>query len=56
MSIWTRIAENIAAVGNSVGGFLTKLARSRATVPEKSIGFTIGMRKEGRTQVLRGKS
>ncbi len=43
MSIWTRIAENIAAVGNSVGRFLTKLARSRATVPEKSIGFTIGM-------------
>ena len=43
MSIWTRIADSISAIGDSVGGFLMKLARSHATVPEKSIGFTIGM-------------
>ncbi len=43
MSIWSRIAESISATGYSIGGFLTKLARSRATVPEKSIAFTIGM-------------
>ncbi len=43
MSIWTRIAESLAAIGDSVGGFLAKLARSRAAAPEKSIGFTIGM-------------
>ena len=42
MSIWTRIADSISAAGNSVGGFLAKLA-SRATAPEKSIAFTIGM-------------
>jgi len=43
MSIWTRIADKISVIGDSVGGFLTKLASSRATAPEKSIGFTIGM-------------
>ncbi|MGH6855696.1 MAG: TerB family tellurite resistance protein [Aestuariivirga sp.] len=43
MSIWTRIAESISATGYSIGGFLAKLARSRATAPEKSIAFTIGM-------------
>jgi DnaJ like chaperone protein len=43
MSIWTRIAESRSAIGDSVGGFLAKLARSRAAAPEKSIGFTIGM-------------
>jgi DnaJ like chaperone protein len=43
MSIWTRIAEALALVGDSVSGFLTKLAQSRVTAPEKSLGFTIGM-------------
>ena len=43
MSIWTRIAESISATGYTIGGFLTKLVRSRATAPEKSIAFTIGM-------------
>jgi DnaJ like chaperone protein len=43
MSIWTRIAEALALVGDSVGDFLAKLAKSRATPPEKSLGFTIGM-------------
>lgn len=43
MSIWTRIAESLSAIGDSVGGFLAKLARGRPAAPEKSIGFTIGM-------------
>jgi DnaJ like chaperone protein len=43
MSIWTRIADNLSAISDSVGGFLATLARSRKAVPEKSIGFTIGM-------------
>ena len=43
MSIWTRIGEALALVGDSVGGFLTKLAQTRATAPEKTLGFTIGM-------------
>ena len=43
MSIWTRIAESISAIGDSVGSFLAKLVIRRATPPEKSIAFTIGM-------------
>lgn len=43
MSIWTRIADALSAVGDSLAGFLTKLVRPRATPPEKSIAFTIGM-------------
>jgi DnaJ like chaperone protein len=43
MSIWTRIGEALALVGDSVGGFLAKLAQSRVTAPEKTLGFTIGM-------------
>lgn len=43
MSIWTRIAAAVSATGDSIGGFLAKLARSTATPPEKSIAFTIGM-------------
>jgi DnaJ like chaperone protein len=43
MSIWTRIAESIAAVGESVGAFLQSVAARRATAPEKSVAFTIGM-------------
>jgi DnaJ like chaperone protein len=43
MSIWTRIGEALALAGDSVGGFLTKLAQTRATAPEKTLGFTIGM-------------
>jgi DnaJ like chaperone protein len=43
MSIWTRISEALALVGDSIGSFLVKLAKSRATAPEKSLGFTIGM-------------
>lgn len=43
MSIWTRIADNLSAIGDSIGSFLTKLANSRTAAPERSIGFTIGM-------------
>ncbi len=43
MSIWTRIADSISATGYSIGSFLAKLATTRASVPEKSIAFTIGM-------------
>jgi DnaJ like chaperone protein len=43
MSIWTRISEALALVGDSIGGFLAKLASARVTAPEKSLGFTIGM-------------
>ncbi len=43
MSVWTRITEALGLIGDSVGGFLAKLAQSRATTPEKSLGFTIGM-------------
>lgn len=43
MSIWTRITEALALAGDSIGSFLAKLAQSRVTAPEKSIGFTIGM-------------
>lgn len=43
MSIWTRIAESLSAIGDSVAGFLASLARPRPTAPEKSLAFTIGM-------------
>jgi DnaJ like chaperone protein len=43
MSIWTRIGEALALVGDSVSGFLASLAKPRVTAPEKSLGFTIGM-------------
>ena len=43
MSIWNRINEALALAGDSIGSFLTKLAKSRVTAPEKSVAFTIGM-------------
>ena len=43
MSIWTRISEALALFGDSIDGFLAKLAKGRARAPEKSLGFTIGM-------------
>jgi DnaJ like chaperone protein len=41
MSIWTRIAEAVAAVGNSVAAYFSGWTRRRP--PERSIAFTIGM-------------
>jgi DnaJ like chaperone protein len=43
MSIWTRIAETVSAIGESVGVFLQKVANAKPTPPEKSIAFTIGI-------------
>jgi len=43
MSIWTRIADTLAGIGDSVGAFLQKIAGGPATPPEKSVAFTIGM-------------
>ena len=43
MSIWTRIAEAVSALGDSISGLLAKFANPQATPPEKSIAFTIGM-------------
>ena len=43
MSIWQRIRENLSAIGTSVAGYLSQISRARATAPEKSLAFTIGM-------------
>ena len=43
MSIWTRIAAVLAAAGSSIGAVLQQLTSARATAPEKSVAFTIGM-------------
>lgn len=43
MSIWTRITDAIASIGDSVGAFLQQLASRTPTPPEKSVAFTIGM-------------
>jgi DnaJ like chaperone protein len=43
MSIWTRIADTISAIGGSVSAFLQQFTPGRTTAPEKSIAFTIGM-------------
>ena len=43
MSIWTRIADVIATIGGSVGGFLQAVVQRNPTPPEKSVAFTIGM-------------
>jgi DnaJ like chaperone protein len=43
MSVWTRLTQAVSQLGDSIGGFLSQLAQRRATPPEKSIAFTIGM-------------
>jgi DnaJ like chaperone protein len=43
MSICTRIADSLSAIGDSIGAFLQAVASRRASAPEKSIAFTIGM-------------
>jgi DnaJ like chaperone protein len=45
MSIWSRIVEVLAEVGESVIGFLSRVAGSERGPPdpERSIAFTIGM-------------
>jgi DnaJ like chaperone protein len=43
MSIWTRIADALASIGESVGAFLQSIVNRDPTPPEKSLAFTIGM-------------
>lgn len=43
MSIWTRIADVIASIGDSVGSFLQAITARDPAPPEKSVAFTIGM-------------
>lgn len=44
MSIWSRIAEAAALIGDSVTAFLQRISSlAAATQPEKSVAFTIGM-------------
>jgi DnaJ like chaperone protein len=43
MSIWTRIADVIQSIGESVGSFLQAIVARNPTPPEKSVAFTIGM-------------
>ena len=43
MSIWTRIADVVASIGESVGAFLQSIVNRNPTPPEKSVAFTIGM-------------
>ena len=43
MSIWTRISDTLSTLGESIGGFLQRVASSRTTAPEKTVAFTIGM-------------
>jgi DnaJ like chaperone protein len=42
MSIWTRIAQAISSVGDSISAFLARVVNTR-TEPEKSLAFTIGV-------------
>jgi DnaJ like chaperone protein len=43
MSIWQRITESLSVIGTSIAAYLGQIARARATPPEKSLAFTIGM-------------
>jgi DnaJ like chaperone protein len=43
MSIWTRIADVLQSIGESVGGFLQAIVTRNPTPPEKSVAFTIGI-------------
>ena len=43
MSIWTRIAEALSSIGESIGAFLQSIVNRNPTPPEKSVAFTIGM-------------
>ncbi len=43
MSIWARIADVLASIGDSVGAFLQSVVARNPAPPEKSVAFTIGM-------------
>ncbi len=42
MSIWSFLTDSVQNIGDSVAQFLGKIGR-KATAPEKSVAFTIGM-------------
>lgn len=42
MSIWTRIAQAVSSVGDSISAFLARVVSTRAE-PERSLAFTIGV-------------
>jgi DnaJ like chaperone protein len=42
-SVWSRIAETISAIGDSVAAFLSRMASAPVSEPEKSVAFTIGV-------------
>src|SRR5205823_8675435 len=43
MSIWIRITQAFSAIGDSISAFLAQIANARATPPEKSLAFTVGV-------------
>jgi DnaJ like chaperone protein len=43
MSIWSRLAEALVTVGDSIVGFLQRMSSGAPAAPEKSLAFTIGM-------------
>jgi len=43
MSIWSTISQAIAAIGDSVAGFLASISSRRTAEPERTAAFTIGM-------------
>jgi DnaJ like chaperone protein len=43
MSIWSRLSEAAAHIGDSVSGFLSRLAQAGSTPPEKTLAFTVGL-------------
>lgn len=43
MSIWTRIADSLSTIGDSIGAFLQAVASRKVVAPEMSVAFTIGM-------------
>jgi DnaJ like chaperone protein len=42
-SIWSRITEVLAAIGDSISEFFQRLTSGLASPPEESVAFTIGM-------------
>jgi DnaJ like chaperone protein len=43
MSIWSRAAQTVAAIGGSLAGFFARLVDVRMASPDKSVAFTVGL-------------
>lgn len=43
MSIWPRLTEAAATIGDSISGFLSRLSEAGSTPPEKTLAFTVGV-------------